>query len=116
MEKTAQILAESQIVEMNEAEIVQALEKAAMQIRINLPLYEGHCQNHSSISGIYPVCENTQWTCGFWPGEIWLSYELTGEEIYEKAALKLVESFYDRITNQIEVAHHDGMSEIRSRG
>ena len=38
MEKTAQILAESQIVEMSEAEIVQALEKAAMQIRINLPL------------------------------------------------------------------------------
>ena len=107
MEKTAQILTESQIMEMSEAEIVQALEKAAMQIRINLPLYEGHCQNHSSISGIYPVCENTQWTCGFWPGEIWLSYELTGEEIYEKAALKLVESFYDRITNQIEVAHHD---------
>ena len=53
----------------------------------NLPLYTWQCQNHSSVNGIYPGCPNDEWTCGFWPGEIWLAYEATGGEAFKKAAL-----------------------------
>ena len=88
-------------------EVRAALEQAATQTEMNLPVYDGHCQNHSSVNGVYPVCENTQWTSGFWPGEIWLSYELTGEEKFKTAALKLTDSFAERIEKKIEVDHHD---------
>ncbi|MCD7885063.1 MAG: glycoside hydrolase family 88 protein [Lachnospiraceae bacterium] len=52
-----------------------ALDLAVEQVRRSLPLYTDHCQNHSSVNGIYPACDNVQWTCGFWPGEIWLAWE-----------------------------------------
>ena len=84
-----------------------ALDEAVEQVRINLPLYTDNCQNHSSVDNIYPPCDNVQWTCGFWPGEVWLSYERTGDETFKQAAMTLVQSFDHRIRNKIEVDHHD---------
>lgn len=84
-----------------------ALERAIQQVRLNLPLYAGRCQNHSSVNNIYPPCDNVQWTCGFWPGEIWLCYEHTGESCFRQAGEALVDSFYRRIQDKIEVDHHD---------
>ena len=48
-----------------------ALDRAVEQVRLNLPLYTHSCQNHSSVDGVYPPCDNVEWTCGFWPGEVW---------------------------------------------
>ena len=84
-----------------------ALDEAVAQVRVNLPLYTDRCQNHSSVDNIYPACDNTQWTCGFWPGEVWLSYERTGDESFKAAAVTLVQSFDHRIRHKIEVDHHD---------
>ena len=84
-----------------------ALDKAVEQVRLNLPLYAGKCQNHSSVDGVYPPCDNTQWTCGFWPGEIWLAYEHTGNTAFRDAGLALAEDFGRRIREKIEVDHHD---------
>lgn len=84
-----------------------ALDVAVSQVKRNLPYFTNHCQNHSSVNSFFPPCENNQWTCGFWPGEIWLSYEYTGDSVYKKSADILVQSFLHRITNHIEVDHHD---------
>ena len=84
-----------------------ALDEACDQVRINLPLYTDRCQNHSSVNNLYPACDNNQWTCGFWPGEVWLAYERTGEEAFKQSALTLVDSFAYRIDHKIEVEHHD---------
>ena len=84
-----------------------ALDEACEQVRINLPLYIDRCQNHSSVDNIYPACDNNQWTCGFWPGEVWLAFERTGDEAFKASALKLVNSFAYRIDHKIEVDHHD---------
>lgn len=85
----------------------KALDRAVEQIRWNLPLYTEQCQNHSSVDNIYPPCDNVQWTCGFWPGEVWLCYEHTGEDCFLKTGNRLVESFDHRIRHRIEVNHHD---------
>ena len=92
---------------MTDAEARQALADACKQVETNLPLYTYQCQNHSSVNDIYPGCANNQWTCGFWPGEIWLAYEATGEEKFKTAALIQVDSFADRIARKVEVDHHD---------
>lgn len=84
-----------------------ALDRAVEQVRLNLPLYTQRCQNHSSVNGIYPDCENDQWTCGFWPGEVWLAYERTGEDCFKRAGLTLADSFHRRIREKIAVDHHD---------
>lgn len=92
---------------LTEAQAGAALDTAVALVRQNLPLYTHNCQNHSSVNDLYPACANDQWTCGFWPGEIWLAYERTGDEAFKEAALTLVDSFLDRIERKIEVDHHD---------
>lgn len=88
-------------------EALAALDTACDIVRLNLPLFAGKCQNHSSIHNLYPTCENNQWTCGFWPGEMWLAFEHTGKEDLRTAAMAMVDSFDTRIRQKIEVDHHD---------
>ncbi len=84
-----------------------ALTQASKQVAGNLPVFTYQCQNHSSVHNVYPACENNQWTCGFWPGEVCLAYEYTGDPVFLHAAHILSESFLTRITKKIEVDHHD---------
>lgn len=93
--------------ELTIEEAKKALDVAAQQVERNLPDFTDSCQNHSSVNNFYPKCENDQWTCGFWPGEVWLSYEHTGKEVYKEAALSMIDSFDNRIRNKIVVDHHD---------
>ncbi len=92
---------------ISDQEVQEALNIATDIVKHNLPEFTHHCQNHSSVNQFYPKCENDQWTCGFWPGEVWLSYEHTGDDVYKEAALTLVDNFLDRIKRKIEVDHHD---------
>lgn len=92
---------------ISQEEVTDALSVAVRQVTDNLPQFTYACQNHSSVNGIYRPCRNDQWTCGFWPGEIWLAYEQTGDSVLKYAALILVESFLHRIENRIAVDHHD---------
>lgn len=58
-------------------------------------------------NGFYPQSENVEWTTGFWTGQLWLCYELGGDEKFRKAAECQVDSFYKRIIEKIDVEHHD---------
>jgi unsaturated chondroitin disaccharide hydrolase len=98
---------DSSIPEITDAEVSLALDAATARVRGNLPLYTHRCQNHSSVRGVYPQCDNDQWTTGFWPGEIWLAYGRTRDPAFRDAALTLVDSFSRRIDNRIAVDHHD---------
>lgn len=91
---------------LTDNETEEMLDICAEIIKVNLPAYTYQCQNHSSVNDIYPPCENDQWSCGFWPGEVWLAYEHTGEAVFREAAQELVKSFYNRIVNKVQVDHH----------
>lgn len=92
---------------ITDVELQCALKQAIEQIRINLPQFTDHCQAHASINGVYCRCRNTQWSCGFWPGTVWLAYEHTGEDCFLHAANILTESFILRIRQKKRVNHHD---------
>lgn len=92
---------------IGEKEAGAALDKAAEQVKLNLGMYAGRCQNHSSVKGVYPPCANDQWTTGFWPGEIWLAWERTGGAAFRAAGDAYAESFHDRIVRKVAVDHHD---------
>ncbi len=48
--------------------------------------------------GGQPEGANVGWTTSFWPGMLWLAYELTGDEAYLRAALRRTcDSFADRV-------------------
>ena len=88
-------------------EVRAALDLAVAQVRRNLPTFTYSAQNHSSVGNVYPPVENDQWTAGFWPGEIWLAFEHTGDKTFQFAAQIQVQSFLHRIENRIETDHHD---------
>lgn len=93
--------------EITKQEVEEALGVASTLVRQNLKQFTYQCQNHSSVHNFYAPCENNQWTCGFWPGEVCLSYEYTKDPVFLYAASILCESFLDRIERKIEVDHHD---------
>ncbi|HOE07647.1 MAG TPA: glycoside hydrolase family 88 protein [Treponemataceae bacterium] len=92
---------------ISHSELDTAFQYALKQVKKNIALFKGRCQNHTSVNNFYEPCDNNQWTCGFWPGQLWLCYEYSKEKIFIDAAGHLVESFLHRIENKIEVDHHD---------
>ena len=95
------------IMEINEMERQKALENAITIIRRNLPEYTYKCQDTSSINGIYKPIDNIEWTTGFWPGELWLAYLESDDEIFAHVAGIFVENFLERIKKHIATDHHD---------
>lgn len=62
----------------------------------------------SSENNVYRRVENDcGWHTGFWTGILWLSYELTGDEKYRRAAETHVPTFLTRIEQEIVTCHHD---------
>lgn len=92
---------------LTKEEANKALDIACSIVKQNLPTYTDKCQNHSSTNGIYEPIDNVEWTTGFWPGEVWLAWEHTGDDQLKQAALHMVDSFKERIEKKIEVDHHD---------
>ncbi|MFF0952511.1 glycoside hydrolase family 88 protein [Rhizobium leguminosarum] len=92
---------------ITDQEVKAALDLAVEQIRRNLPQFTHASQNHSSVGNFYPAVANDQWTAGFWPGELWLAFEHSGEAVFRDAAQVQVQSFLHRIVNRIETDHHD---------
>jgi len=83
------------------------LDLATQRVYAALPRFTYSSQNHSSVDNIYPAVANDQWTSGFWPGQIWLSYLYTGDPVFKHAGLIQSESLLARIKAKISVDHHD---------
>lgn len=93
--------------EISGEEIKCALDFCTRQILHVLPEFTDKFQQAYSEKGFYPPVENTDWTTGFWTGEIWLAYEYSGDERLRKAAEIQVHDFWERIDKKISVDHHD---------
>lgn len=61
---------------------------------------------HVSVSGVYDDMRLDWWTSGFWPGILWILYDMTGREHYRNAAWdwdKRIEECFLKENN----FHHD---------
>jgi unsaturated chondroitin disaccharide hydrolase len=54
-----------------------------------------------------PEGSNIGWTTSFWPGQIWLAYELSGNAIYQAWGLRHAQSFVERVDRRIDLDTHD---------
>lgn len=93
--------------EISESELNQGKELAVSLIREKLDEYTEYFPDSNSQNQFYPKSENVEWTTGFWTGQIWLAYEVTGEECFKLAGDIQVESFLQRILKRQDVDHHD---------
>ena len=93
--------------EINTEEVNKGLDFCNRQILHVLPEFTDKFQQAYSENGFYPPIDNTDWTTGFWTGEIWLAYEFSGDERLRKAGEIQVHNFLERIDKKIAVDHHD---------
>ena len=66
-----------------------------------------------STNLIYEPLENestylgSDWTAGFWTGLLWLSYELTGKELFRAVAEAQFDDYKRRFDEFLVLNHHD---------
>ncbi len=61
----------------------------------------------AAVDGRYPLTENVEWTTSFWTGQLWLAWEMSGEEVFRDMAEKHVRSFGARIAGRHDTNTHD---------
>lgn len=97
--------------EVDKVEIKAAMGKAVKQVERNLPEFTEQFPGANSFELFYKPGPNVDWTTGFWTGEIWLAYENAAtekeKEEFRRAGEIQVQSFLERITNRVNVDHHD---------
>lgn len=91
----------------NKAEIKEAVNTAVTVIRADLDKFTDKFKVDGTTNNFYEPWDNTTWTSGFWTGQLWLAYEMTGDERFKEIGEKHVHSFLNRIKERIDVDHHD---------
>ena len=91
----------------DDKEIRDAHNKAISIIEHNVDEFFECFPGANSENNFYRQTENTDWTEGFWTGELWLAYESNKDDKLKEAALCQVDNFLYRIEHHINTDHHD---------
>jgi unsaturated chondroitin disaccharide hydrolase len=89
------------------AELNEAKNRCVQALYRDLPNFTQSFKSAVGVNQFYEPTGNTDWTTGFWTGQLWLAYQITKDEQFKQAALNQVVSFDQRIRGKIEVDHHD---------
>ncbi|HEU5087846.1 MAG TPA: glycoside hydrolase family 88 protein, partial [Roseiflexaceae bacterium] len=97
-------------------DVQRALNCALQTIDTNLVTFADRYPDDTTTSNVYQPRRardgfaegaNIGWTTGFWPGMLWLAYELTADAAYRRAAEQQLQSFVERIERRIDLDTHD---------
>jgi unsaturated chondroitin disaccharide hydrolase len=92
---------------INQKWLYEAIQEVLKRIDRMLIRFTDTFPNACTINGIYYPVEKLDWTEGFWVGILWLAYEVTGEEKYQKVAINFLSQFDDRLEKKIKTNTHD---------
>lgn len=85
-----------------------AAQNAINRIKKHLDFFEKGFPREMSEDYIYPcMTVNEAWTTGFYPGILWLCYEMTNDDSFKKSALLHDDYMKTRIETRFCVDHHD---------
>ena len=93
--------------EMTAREADEAFAVCVETVKRNMAYFGSTVPAAASVDGIYAKTANDDWTDGFWTGEMWLSYEETGDPAFKREALASVTDFERRMKERVVVDHHD---------
>jgi unsaturated chondroitin disaccharide hydrolase len=96
--------------------IAAAIDRALRTVAGNIAPFGASFPGDTTTNGRYlprppahgePAGGNVGWTTSFWPGMLWLGYELTGDDAFRDAGEAQVGRFTDRIERRVELDTHD---------
>lgn len=83
----------------DKAYLNKAVKAAGEQLKYQAELFDTlNCYPRSFNGETYHKTKHADWTCGFFPGSLWLEYQLTGDEAFKEAALKYTARIEDATT------------------
>ena len=74
-----------------------ALTRVTRKLDKNIVAFGDKFPGEACENGIWPRSENVEWTTSFWPGQLWLAWEMSGNPAYREAAERYLPSFARRI-------------------
>ena len=96
--------------------IQDAVQCALKTISTNLITFADRYPDDTTVGNVYYLRrarngfaegDNYGWTTSFWPGVLWLAYELSGSEVYRRGAEQHIQSFVKRIEEKLDLDTHD---------
>ncbi|ATA23855.1 glucuronyl hydrolase [Brenneria goodwinii] len=88
-------------------DLTRARERVLSIIDRNMRNFGERFPGEAGVNGYYPLTENVEWTTSFWSGQLWLAWEMTGDEKYRHLAQRHVRSFGARIAGRQDTETHD---------
>ncbi|MEQ9869953.1 glycoside hydrolase family 88 protein [Pectobacterium odoriferum] len=88
-------------------ELITARVRVLELISRNLTDFGDRFPAETCVNGYYPLTDNVEWTSSFWTGQLWLAWEMSGDERYRAMAEKHVRSFGVRIASRHDTNTHD---------
>ncbi|MGY5955379.1 Unsaturated chondroitin disaccharide hydrolase [Kosakonia sp. BK9b] len=76
-------------------------------IRRHLTEFGDRFPAETCVQGYYPLTDNIEWTTSFWTGQLWLAWEMSGDEQFRALAERHVRSFGMRIAGRHDTNTHD---------
>ena len=95
---------------------VAGLDEAVATVRANLAPFATWWPGDTTTDGTYlprrPADgggegENTGWTTSFWTGQVWLAWQLTGDDVFREVGTAHVADFARRMREHVGVDTHD---------
>ncbi len=93
--------------EISKTQLEEAIANAVIQAEQAVDTLGVKFKPAQSTNDVYPVSENIDWTEGFYTGELWIAYELSGKDKFKETALAQIASYRERLEKRIFVDHHD---------
>ncbi|MCS2161556.1 glycoside hydrolase family 88 protein [Scandinavium sp. H11S7] len=84
-----------------------AINNVTLKTTKNISRLMGKFPSANCTDDLWSVTDNEGWTTGFWTGQLWLCWELTGDEQFRTQAENLIYSFSERLDKGIDIDNHD---------
>jgi len=85
----------------------KTLELCLDRIRHNVTAFAGQFPFVGSGNS-FILGPNDHWMTSFWTGELWLAYAITGDDFFCNAASLQLETFHQRLIDNIDISHDLG--------
>jgi len=94
--------------EFGTREAEAAITRAVATVRSNLGTFSpGLYPPPNSQGQKYSPMPNTEWTSSFWTGQLWLAYELSGDDRFKEEALAHLPDYRRRLDTRTATDTHD---------